>query len=135
MPPKRKAKKPKIGFDYVVDQLDKTFYNLLSAKLAPPTAHGYIKTAHQCLKFSFASSMKYRKSPTTPSTRSALGIARAISVHVQLHFNSFSRYPFVRNKRPLSVCSTASLGGRRRLWHHGTSRQCVINHVITKSWN
>ena len=36
MPPRKKAKKPKIGFDCMADRLDKTFYSLIPAKPAPP---------------------------------------------------------------------------------------------------
>ena len=36
MPPKKKAKKTKIGFDCMAERLDTIFYSLLPAKPAPP---------------------------------------------------------------------------------------------------
>ena len=61
MPPRKKAKKPKIGFDCMADPLDKTFYNLLTTKPSHITAYGHITTTQKHLKSSFASSTKGKK--------------------------------------------------------------------------
>ena len=58
MPPKKKAKKAKIGFDCMAERLDAIFYSLLPTKPATATAKGHINTVHWRLQSSFSSSMK-----------------------------------------------------------------------------
>ena len=70
MPPKKKAKKAKIGFDCMAERLDTIFHSLLPTKPATATTNGHINTAHRRLQSSFSSSMKGRIAPTTATPRS-----------------------------------------------------------------